>query len=345
MAPPKPKSGRPLDRRTPVVRPSAWLALLLIPCLVLASLDAQGSDKANAQKHFKAGVSLQKVEDFEAAIAAFESSLRLYPSKGAMFNLANCLRATHRYGEALGVLQRLDLAYGQTLDPTMRAAVDQQIEELRNLTASLVVQVDQAGAEVRVDGKVIGEAPFAKELRLSPGSHTLEVRLEGYEPAKIEVELAPRQQATQTITLERASSTPPAPTTTPPTGTAPGPPPTPPDEGSGALGTTGWITGVVGLAALAGGGVTGIWALSLDGDLADACTEGMCPADRGSDIDRLDALTTATNVLLPVGATLTAAGIVMLLVDPPTSPTAPDTARLDLSLGPGLLGATLRGRF
>ncbi|MBW2454753.1 MAG: PEGA domain-containing protein [Deltaproteobacteria bacterium] len=321
---------------------------MLVPCLLLATVDAHGDDKYDAQKHFKAGVSLQKVEDFEAAIAAFESSLRLYPSKGAMFNLANCLRATHRYGEALKVLQRLDLEYGRALDPAMRAAVDRQLEELRNLTAALVVQVDQAGAEVMVDGKVIGHTPLPEELWLSPGSHTIEVRLEGYEPAKVQVELVPREQTTRQITLEQATSAPapPPPDKPQPDGDpAPEPPLPPPDEGTGPLTTAGWITGAVGLAALAGGAVTGIWALSVDGDLADACTDGNCPVDRGTDIDRLDTLTTTTNVLLPLGATFTAAGIVMLLVDQPTSPRSDDAPRLGLSLGPGLFGIAMGGRF
>ena len=65
--------------------------------------------------------------------------------------------------------------------------VDQQLAELRNLTAPLVVEVDQVGAEVLVDGEVVGRTPLEQELRLSPGSHDLEVRLEGFEPVKVKV--------------------------------------------------------------------------------------------------------------------------------------------------------------
>jgi tetratricopeptide (TPR) repeat protein len=101
----------------------------------------------------------------------------------------------------------------------------------------------------------------------------------------------------------------------------------------------GWIAGGVGVVALGGSVVTGALALSLDGDLSAACVDGRCPPDRGEDIDQLGALSTATDVLLVLGATLTASGIAMLLLDS-TSDSAPSA---ELALGPG--GASLRGSF
>jgi len=101
----------------------------------------------------------------------------------------------------------------------------------------------------------------------------------------------------------------------------------------------GWITGAVGVAALTGGAVIGGLALSLDGDLADACVEGTCPADRGADVDQLERLSTATDVLLVLGGTLTAGGVALLLVGQ-SSESSPSVG---LTLGPG--GAALRGSF
>jgi tetratricopeptide (TPR) repeat protein len=120
------------------------------------------------------------------------------------------------------------------------------------------------------------------------------------------------------------------------------PQPQPPrDEGTGVLTWAGWITGGVGVAALVGGTVTGILALSLDGDLADRCAAGTCPTGSASDIDRLGALSTATDVLLIAGAALTAGGVLMLVLDPH----GPFTTSVGLSVAPGLYGATLQQRF
>jgi hypothetical protein len=91
--------------------------------------------------------------------------------------------------------------------------------------------------------------------------------------------------------------------------------------------------------ALGASVVTGASALSLDGDLSDSCVDGRCPTDKGEDIDQLGTLSTATDVLLVLGGSLTAAGIAMVLVDA-SSDSSP---AVGMTLGLG--GATLRGRF
>lgn len=104
----------------------------------------------------------------------------------------------------------------------------------------------------------------------------------------------------------------------------------------------GWITGGVGVATLAASVVTGALSLSLDGDLSDACADGRCPADKQADIDQLGALSTATDVLLVVGGTLTVSGIVMLVVDAWDASNEPSPT-VGLGLGPG--SVSLRGSF
>ena len=322
-------------------------ATALALCVCLVAITAHAGDKEEAEKHFLAGVSLQKVDDFDAAIAAFNTSLRLYPTKGALFNLSNCLRAVHRYGEALKALEKLERDHGSELDGPMRSAVEGQLEELRNLTASLVVQVEQSGAEVWLDGALLGRSPLPEALYVSPGGHDIEVRLEGFEPAKVRVELHSRQAFTTQITLAKAVApppTPPAPVPPPKVEPPATPPASPKPQERGALTTAGWITAGTGAALLAGGAVTGVWALTLDGDLKGECVDGHCPAGRSGDIDRLGTLTTTTNILLGVGVALTAGGITMLLVDQPRSQEQPPTA-LDVSVGPGQFGATVRQRF
>jgi tetratricopeptide (TPR) repeat protein len=153
---------------------------LLFACLLLWARSACADERAEAQEFFEAGVTLQKAEDFDSAIAAFESSLSLFPTRSALFNLANCLQATHRYPEALEALQRLQREYGAELEEPMRGRVTIQRAELETLTAFLLVRVDQPGAEVRVDGKLVGRTPLAEPLLLALGDHEVEVTLRGF---------------------------------------------------------------------------------------------------------------------------------------------------------------------
>jgi len=326
------------------------LAAVLAVAIALSTPMAWAGDKEEAERHFEAGVSLQKVEDFEAAVTAFEASLRLYPTKSALFNLANCLRATHRYAEALEALERLKRDYGNELDERMRVAVEAQLAELVNLTAELMVEVDQVGATVRVDDRVVGHTPLSQPVRLSPGPHVVEVTLSGFEPARASVELVSREKLTHELTLEavpppETAEPAPVPAAAPPPATQPLPPAAPRDTGPSTLGTAGWVTTGVGAAVLAGGAATGIWALALDRELDEACTSGHCPTRRESDIDRLDTLAITTNVLLGVGLAATAAGITMLVFDSPTGEPTPGSPDVAISLGVGVWGAAFRQTF
>lgn len=320
--------------------------------------------KADAEKQFRAGVSLQKVEDFEAAISAFEGSLRLYPTKGAWFNLANCLRATHRYPEALTALERLQRDFGSELQDPMRSTVEVQVAELRNLTATLSVEVDRPGAEIAIDGRSVGTSPLPEPIRLGLGDHEVRATLADFEPAVVRVNLGPAQTATARISMSAlgtapvprvppAEVPPPAPASTPP----PAPSPPPPaqaaetESGSGTLRTAGMISVGAGALLMAGGAVTGIWALSLDDELDADCPDGHCAKDRAEDIDRLERLTTTTNVLLGAGAAVGLGGLALWLLDDSNSAaaarSAPKAPKSDVALvvSPGFVGANLAGRF
>ena len=324
----------------------AALAPVLIVALLLVTVGAHADDREEAEKRFRAGVALQKVEDWNAAVVEFEASLRLYPTKGALFNLANALRATHRYVQALDALERLERDYAEKLDEPMRSATESLIVELEDLTSVLEIAVDQPGAQIRVDGEPIGTSPLNGPLRLDVGRHRIDVTLEGYEPALVKVNLASRENRAETISL-RSSQPEPRPQPQPQPGAQP-PPSSPPDatrERRGpSLRTTAWVTTGAGLVLLGSGTITGTLALGIDGKLQDECIGGHCPPDREGDIRRLEILAPTTNALLTVGAVATATGITLVLVDRHRSMRSVGPS-LRLSTGPSFVGTSLRGSF
>jgi hypothetical protein len=91
----------------------------------------------------------------------------------------------------------------------------------------------------------------------------------------------------------------------------PNEPAPPPRRGRSPLRIAGWATSAVGAGLLLGGLITGTMALSLNKDLKYACEDG-CPEGKASALDSMNSLALTTDVLLPVGATVVVAGIVML---------------------------------
>jgi hypothetical protein len=64
------------------------------------------------------------------------------------------------------------------------------LEEVLKLVGTLRIQVEPAGAEVLIDGKSEGKAPFEDPSFVDPGKHTIEVKLDGYKPAQVVVDMA-----------------------------------------------------------------------------------------------------------------------------------------------------------
>ena len=251
----------------------------------LAPAVAHADAQAEAKAHFRNGVSLQQVEDFDAAIEAYESSLELYPTKSALFNLANCLKAAHRYADALSAFETLLAKHTSELGEAMRSAALEQIATLQPLTGTLTVVVSPQAAEILVDGQSIARSPESEPIRLSVGTHEVEARLDGFVPQRTTVHLKSQQSVTAKLTLEEVSppvaastvAAPAAPHSTARSGTLADQ--TPESESHG-LATPGWLTAGLGSMLLLGGTATGLWAIGLDRSLDRDCPEGHCPASR-----------------------------------------------------------------
>lgn len=344
--------------------PQRVLALAACLCLTVTELEAQDAvadgnsavspdAKQEAEKHFRAGVTLQKAEDFNAAIVAFEASLRLFPTKGALFNLANCLRAAHRYPDALKAFEELKQRFGAELEGSMLAAVNMQIAELENLTGTLELEIEPSGAEIKLDGRPIGSSPLSEPLRLSLGDHELQISEPGFETKAMRVNVAPGQRVLHRIALSPTPPLDPAPpsprTTAEPANLTAAPRadvfPTEHSRQEHPYRAAALVAGGSGLAFLAAGTASGLWALSINRDLDRACEGSHCPKSRGEDIERLQTLTHATNVLLTIGAVATVSGVVLWLVGEPASSEATVGTDVHVRLAPGVAQAQFVKRF
>ncbi|MCP4678067.1 MAG: PEGA domain-containing protein, partial [Deltaproteobacteria bacterium] len=173
--------------------------LLLVQSLSIAAL---ANDKGEAQQHFKTGSALYLAEDYKAAAAEFKTSVSLFPTKNGFFNLANCYKALHRYGDALKTLEQLEEELGHEMDAVLRAKVEQLEQKIRELVATVTIRVNHSGASIALDGRVIGTSPLEEPLIVGPGEHEIQVSLEGYETASRSISLASREEQQESFQLE-----------------------------------------------------------------------------------------------------------------------------------------------
>ena len=122
------------------------------------------------------------------AFEAFSKAHAALPDQPALqWNLGRCKEKLGEVEEALDYFDRYLETESEDRDG-LKEALDKVGElraRLRPDSATLRVETHPAGAAVRVDGEPVGESPAAVEVR--PGEHAVEARLEGYEPASMQV--------------------------------------------------------------------------------------------------------------------------------------------------------------
>jgi len=321
------------------------LAVTLLACGVFAQ--ATDSQKAEAKKHFDAGKALMKVEDFAGAASEFEESVRLYPTRNGLFNLANSYKGAGLYEEALDAYRRLETEFGSQLDDEASAKMKEDVRDIQALIAWVTVEVSQDGATVTVDGVERGTSPLGKPLLLGAGSHAIEVALEGYETFSEEISILAGDRKTVSIWMVAL----PEPEEDTSAGEEAVPPPrvVPEPEGRSGLFKGGVATLTIGAAVTLAGGVTGYLALRKGNTLENECPSGECPPELHDEMRDMDDLAVTTNVLLGVGGALVLSGAVMLIVDAKRSGEDEADASVEVSLapilGPSSAGASIAGRF
>lgn len=274
-----------------------WTSVAIGLALSLAAATASaGSAKSEAEQHFKAGNALVENEDYAAAIAEFELSVRLYPTKMGLFNLANAYKAQNRYGDALEALSRIERDFAGKLGG-LAVEVQTLKSTIEGMVGRLDVKVDRDGATIVVDGAQVGTSPLAGPLVVAPGDRAVEARLAGFVTASQTVRIAARGRTEVALVLVEEAAPPPAPAIAPVPAegppaaaetapaaapasaeAAPAPQPAPPEPPAlpkrsprqRAFRGGAWASFIVGVAAgLASGAIYGV-AATMKGDFKDA---------------------------------------------------------------------------
>jgi hypothetical protein len=156
-----------------------------------------GSAQATARVAATAGLAAYENGDYELALTRFAAAEAHEPEldtdeRVVLHKFAGyCLVALGRRDEgkaefklALALAPELKLDEG-SVSPKIVEVFNEARAELPAATASgsLIVAVDVVGAEIRLDGQVVGAAPLQQPITgLAPGDHALAVSRPGFDP-------------------------------------------------------------------------------------------------------------------------------------------------------------------
>lgn len=183
------------------LRPLTFVCLLALPTWAQpapapapAKPGAPDPSVAAARAHFKRGVKLYRDASYASALAEFEAAYAAKPSAGPLQNIALCLKALYRYGEAADSLSRLLNSHGGELSANERSAAKLARDELETLVGALLVHVTPPEAHVELDGKPLLPSERVRPLRLNAGEHTIVAEAPGYARVSRNVRVASGQR-------------------------------------------------------------------------------------------------------------------------------------------------------
>ncbi len=177
-----------------------------------------------ARELYRKGMERHHARQYAQAQASFLAAFALMKHWSIAAALGDCELKLGRFRDAA---EHLAFALGQMpadQSDRQRADVAEALEEARKHVAVIQVDVDQAGAEVFLNGTSVGKTPIGKDLFIEPGTVNVEARYAGHAPATVNIDVRAGTLTPITLRLARtAPGVPAAPSTTasaPPTPTS-----------------------------------------------------------------------------------------------------------------------------
>lgn len=147
-----------------------------------------------ARADYEAGRILYADGDYSGAALKWEVAYKSSNDARLLWNIAAARKAERKYAEVERLVRQY-LAEGRDLSESDRAEAQQLLGTIQSFVADLVVQVNEAGAQVIVDGVSAGQTPLPSPLRVDIGQHVIAVAKQGFERAEL------RQQVTGNTTV------------------------------------------------------------------------------------------------------------------------------------------------
>lgn len=200
----------------------------VIPTVLYAPSVARAqttSAKAASREHFNRGVAAFDTKRFGEAAEEFSEAYRSSPAFVVLYNIGQVNVALGRSVEAVDAYDKYLKQGASAVPAERRKAVLAEIETQLGRIGTIAVRTFPEGADVRVDGALVGKTPLHGSVRVTAGRHTVEASLADYAPQVREQDVAGRAEIALELTLKPVVVSPP-PAAPPVAQATPAPPPT-----------------------------------------------------------------------------------------------------------------------
>lgn len=146
----------------------------------------------------------QAKAEYERALAAYTKAHELVPNPKIFYPMAIAEEKLEKWVDEATHLRRF-LADAPDADAKMRADAEKRLENAKLNLGVFTLTVVPEGAEVVIDGNVVGTAPLADPLFLAPGEYTLLITAAGHKPMEQKIAVEAGSESERTFELESAA--------------------------------------------------------------------------------------------------------------------------------------------
>ena len=155
-----------------------------------------------AKEAFVSAGLLLNNSDYAGALAKYQQAYDLSKDPRLLFNMAICARSLKAYARMQGFLIRYQHEAGSDMPATEKRQVDAALNAIQDLVGTIRLAVNEAGANVTLDGKPVGTTPLDQALIADLGTHALHIDKTGFEPFERELTVQGGNETTLEVTLK-----------------------------------------------------------------------------------------------------------------------------------------------
>jgi hypothetical protein len=138
----------------------------------------------DAKRDYDAALILYQSGDFAGAGLKFQAAFDTSGDIRLLWNEAACQQALRHYAKAIVLVRRYLASHSPLITPDAEHNAVAFLDAALPLTARILLEVSDEGANVYVDDESVGKTPLDAETRVDFGTHRLIVKKEGFEDAE-----------------------------------------------------------------------------------------------------------------------------------------------------------------
>lgn len=177
--------------------------------LLLSSASTQAAPKSAAKRGgdheaneaVRRGVELLAKKDYVGALAAFREAREIEPSAMTAAQIAFVHIGMARWLEANGELEEVLAESGDAWVSAHQAQLKESLANVKKHIGSLRVSGGPQGAKIWLRGEMVGLLPMRSPVQVEIGRGTVQVQMEGYEPAEKAIEVMTGETANVEMSL------------------------------------------------------------------------------------------------------------------------------------------------